>query len=402
MKALQSEGRQMRRRLFVSACVAALTAGRAVAGDFSDWSVSPPSFDWNDWTASLGGAVGSTAYTAIGGGSDQTGVGLSALLFPRLERELDNGWQIGARGAVLAYHDRLAGDIYGDRVFEKASLFAQTPYGRLEIGQQDGAAYRMSITGPSTDDAVAIDNASTTFFRDPATGRAFIDMFRLQAAEFASANDAKFSYTSPRWFGLQLGGSYTPYDARGGLPFISRGEAGADRQTNLLEGAANYTGNVGAVNFGVYAGAVLGRDAAQTAGHDDLVDWGFGGEADYTIDTVKLAFGGALRQSNAYAFDIADTRAAGRTQSWRLATTATQGPWILGFEYAGGTADRADPLPGLDEQGTEASLGFVVNANLQLTLGWQELLFRRDAGVFFNGSTTATLNAEFLHLRFHV
>jgi hypothetical protein len=237
----------------------------------------------------------------------------------------------------------------------------------------------------------------------PSTAQAaFIDIFRLQSAEFASANDAKFSYTSPRWFGLQLGGSYTPYDARGGLPFVSRGATAADHETNLFEGAANYTGAVGAVSFGLYAGGVLGHDAAPTAGHDNLVDWGFGGEADYTIGTIKLAFGGAWRQSNAYAFDIADARASGETHAWRLSTTATQGPWIAGFEYAGGTADRADARPGLDEQGFETSLGYVVNTNVQLTLGWQQLRFHRDVGAFFNASSDATLNAGFLHVKFHV
>jgi hypothetical protein len=37
-----------------------------------------------------------------------------------------------------------------------------------------------------------------------------------------------------------------------------------------------------------------------------------------------------------------------------------------------------------------------------LTLGWQGLRFRRATETFFNGSSTADLNAEFLHLRFHV
>jgi hypothetical protein len=390
----------MRRRLLILTSAAVLMAGPSLAGDLTDWNVSPPRLDWQDWSASLGGVAGGTAYTDSA--PRQTGTSLSALLLPRLERELDNGWQIGARGAVLAWHDRLAGDLYGDRTFEKASLFAQTPFGRLEVGQQDGVAYRMSVTGPSVDEAVAIDGASTSFFRDPATGRTFIDIFRLQSAEFGSANDAKFSYSSPRWFGLQLGGSYSPYDARGGLPFVSRGATGADHETNLLEGAANYTGAVGAVSFVVYAGAVLGHDAARTAGHDDLVDWSLGGEADTTIDTVKLAFGGAFRQSDAYAFDIADARASGETHAWRLSTTATQGPWIAGLEYAGGNANRADVRPGLNVQGFEPSLGYVVNANLQLTLGWQELHIRRDVGTFFNGSSAATLNAGFLHVKFHV
>lgn len=393
----------MRRRLLASACAMAVLSGPALAEGQTDWNVSPLSFDWDEWTASLSGAAGTTADTAAGTGySEQTGTSVSALLLPRIERELDNGWQIGVRGAVLAYHDHLAGDVYGDRTFEKASLFAQTQYGRFEIGEQDGVAYRMAMTGPSVDEATSIDGASTSFFRDPATGRAFIDQFRLQSAVFASSNDAKITYLTPRWFGVQLGGSYTPYEAHGGLPFLSRGQTPADHQTNLFEGAANYSGYLGVVSYGLYVGAALGHDAARTVGHDDLFDAGFGGVADYTLDTVKLAFGGAWRLSNAYAFDIADAQDGGRTHAWRLSATATKGPWIAGLEFAGGAADDADPRPGIDEHGIEASLGYVINANLRLTTGWQRLRFQRDFGRFSSGLPNATLDAGFLHLEFHV
>jgi hypothetical protein len=373
----------------------------AAAGDLTDWNLSPAEADLDGWTAALGGLAGGTFFTASDA-SQEAGASLSALLLPRVTRTLDNSWEIGVRGAILAYHDRLAGDIYGNRAFEKGYLFAQTQYGRVELGQDDGAAYRLSVTGPSVDDQVAIDNASTTFFRDPATGRAFIDQFRLRAAVASSSNDAKFTYISPRWFGIQVGGSYTPYDAHGGLPFVSRGAGGPDRQTNLLEGAANYTGNLGELSYGFYAGATIGHDTDRSPGHANLTDWGLGGEADETIEGVKFAVGGAFRDSNAYAFDIANARANGTTRSWRASTTATKGPWILGFEYAAGRTDDALPEPGLDETGFEASLGYVINSNLQVTGGWQGLSFRRDTGVFFNAQPSAYLNAGFLHLRFHV
>ncbi len=389
----------MRWRL--TALVLAMAAARpALAGDLTDWSLTPIAFEGSGWTASLGGLAGGTAYAASGlGPSETAGASLSVLLFPHLERTLDNGWEIGMRGAVLTYHDRLAGDIYGDRAFEKAYLFAQTQYGRLELGQSDGAAYRLSVTGPSVDDAIAIDSASTTFFRDPSTGRALIDMFRLQTAVFASANDAKFTYISPQWFGIQLGGSYTPYDSHGGLPFVSRGHGGA---RNILEGAANYSGYAGSLSYGFYAGLALAHDDSRMPGHGDLVDWGFGGEADTTLEDVKFALGGAFRRSNAYAFDVADPRASANSRAWRLSTTATKGPWIAGFEYAAGKADDAAARPAFDERGFEASLGYVVNSNLQLTAGWQTLRFRRDRGAFFNGGSSIDVDAEFLHLKFHV
>jgi hypothetical protein len=381
----------------------AFVAPPASADGLTDWNISPPETEWGDWSASLGGLAGGSLFTATKPGDGQeAGASLSALFLPRLQRTLDNGWDIGARGAILAYHDRLAGDVYGNRTFEKGYLFAQTPYGRFEAGQDDGAGYRLSVTGPSVDEATAIDNASTTFFRDPASGEAFINVFRLRTPVFATSNDAKFTYVSPRWFGIELAGSYTPYDAHGGLPFISRGEGGFDRQRNILEAAANYEGDFGDVAYELYAGAAYGQDARRTPGHANLTDWGFGGEADDTLMGIKFALGGAYRQSNAYTFDIADARSSGSTRAWRISTTATMGPWIAGFEYAGGQADEAFPSPGLQEHGFGLSLGYVLNSNLQLTAGWQNLQFRRDTGLFSNGAPDADLNAGFLHLRLHV
>ncbi|HWU24989.1 MAG TPA: hypothetical protein VN154_01185 [Rhizomicrobium sp.] len=385
------------------AVLAFLCAIPARAEDLGDWTVPPWKAQWGDWTASLGGLAGGAFFTAGGNGPvRQEGANLSALFYPRLETTLDEGWEIGIRGAILAYHDRLAGDIYGSRTFEKGYLFAQMPYGRFEVGQVDGAGYRLSITGPSVDEAVTLANPSTTFFRDPQTGRAFIDRFRLNTAELASSNDTKFTYLSPQWFGLQLAGSYTPYDAHGGLPFVSRGRGGNDRQSNIFEGAAAFAGYRGALSYGLYASFALAHDDRHTSAHASLRDWSVGAEADYPLDDAKLELGAAYRHSNAYAFDIGDVRASGATDAWHISTTLTKGPWIAGFEFAMGDADNALTRPALDERGYEASIGYVLNANLQLTLGWQKLRFGRDSGVFFNGSPTAEMNAEFLHLRFHV
>lgn len=371
----------------------AVVTGPAAAADWGDWSVQPWEADWGDWTASLGGLAGADGF-ATGRGP---GAGLAAELFPRLQTTLDNGWDVGLRGALLPLHDRLDGDLYGDRLVEKAFLFAQTPYGRFQAGEDDGAAYRLAVTGPSVDPAVAIDGATSSFFRDPATGRALIDQFRLQAAEFAGSNDAKFTYVSPELLGLQLAGSYTPAPAHGGLPFVSRG-SGNDRQSNLLEGGAHYAATLGALGVDLSAGLAFAHDADATPGHGDLRDWSLGAQGSYRIDAVTLRFGGAFRRSNAYAFDIADVRDAGATDSWNLAATATRGPFVLGWEFAAGRADAATPRPDIDEHGREIALGYVLNANVQLTTGWQGLGIRRGAPF----DDASDVNAGFVRLQFRV
>ena len=243
------------RQAVLTAAFGALLAQPAAAEGLTAWSVAPLETQGDDWTAALGGVAGGTV-SAASGPAERAAASLSLLLQPRAETTLDNGWEVGLRGAVLAYHDRLAGDLYGDRSFEKSFVYVQTPYGRFEAGEDDGAAFRLGANAPSIDPATAIDGATTTFFHDPRSGRALIDMFRLQSAVFATGNDAKFTYVSPRWHGLEAAGSIAPYDAHGGLPFVSRG---ADRQTAIVEAGANYQDRLGSLSYTLSAGGARAR-----------------------------------------------------------------------------------------------------------------------------------------------
>ena len=192
---------------------------------------------------------------------------------------------------------RLSGDNYGNDFFTKAYFFVATPYGRIELGQQDGAAYKMAITGPVVAEEVAIDDTDIGFFRDPDDGRcAWRRISKVRSGVFATSNAAKISYYSPRLFGVQLGVSYTPELVKDVVPFADHAPHVADRQDNLIEGAINYTGFFGATSLGAYAGIAAGHNAQATPGHDDLLDWALGGEVDYDLGDVVLAAGGAYHQ----------------------------------------------------------------------------------------------------------
>jgi hypothetical protein len=375
----------------------------ASAGSLTDWSLSPVSGGFDDWTATLEGTASGALYAGSGAGLDRTGVTGSLLLLPRLRRDFDNGWELGLHAAILAHHDALSGDSYGDRVFEKFYVSLDTQYGRFELGQQDGAAYQLAVTGPKVDATASLDDANVSFHRDPATGRAFVDLFPLRVAEFATANDAKFSYFSPVLYGLEFAASFTPRDVRGGLPFVAADPDTADRQSGLAEAALGYTTALGPATVTAYAGGVLGQITDRMPDHEGLRDWAIGGGVDVPLDTLKLSFGGAWRQSNAYTFDIADAFADGAlTRGARLSASLTSGPWIAGVEYAIARADQAGTLPSLAQTGYEPSLAYVFNSNLQLTLGWQMQHFMRSSGTFFNGDQSVDLSALFLHAALHV
>ena len=62
---------------------------------------------------------------------------------------------------------------------------------------------------------MSLDDPRTSFYRDPGTHRAVTDMFALRTEVGASSNYAKFAYTSPALFGVQLALSFTPTEGQG-------------------------------------------------------------------------------------------------------------------------------------------------------------------------------------------
>ncbi|MGN6515098.1 MAG: porin [Rhizomicrobium sp.] len=375
--------------------------GSAARAD--DGTFAPTGVQLGDWTASLGADLSAAAYAARQqGGVDPQGVQAFAVLAPSLQRTFANGWQAGVDASLLAYHDHLSGDNYGNDVFEKFYLYAQTPYGRVELGQQDGVGYSQSVAAPVVDGPPAINDANVTYFKDPASGEAFIGIFNLRTGMFISANDAKLSYLSPRLDGVEVGVSYTPNQTKAFLPFTMTGHHVADRISEIVEGVVNYNKQFEDWNVQAFTALGAAHDAARTPGHDDPWDFSIGAETDYAIDGAKLSLGAAYRVSNAYRFNVREAAKHARTGNIDLGATYTAGPWIAGMEYETGTADGAFGQPRLTERGWSPSVGYAVNGNLQLTLGWQALRFSRGAGAFYNGKSRAGLNAAYLHTNFQI
>src|SRR5690242_3116210 len=208
---------------FLAGCGVLVVAGPATA-DLTDWSVSPLAVRLSELEFHLGGDANGAAFVNDQPGFpglDQSGATGALRFFPSLERDYDSGLVIAAHASILAFHDRLSNDRYGGDVFEKGYLSVQTGLGTFEVGDTDGAAYRLAVTGPRVDEKTSIDDPEITFFRDPLTGRAFDELFTVRAEVGSSVNFAKLSYYSPRLFGVQLAFSFAPSEGKGVLPGIS-------------------------------------------------------------------------------------------------------------------------------------------------------------------------------------
>jgi hypothetical protein len=385
-----------------TALVLALTAPAQAAWD--DWSLSPLTGSLGELNYNVGGQVYGGVFDADQPGtfSKFGGTG-AAQLNASLERDYDSGLTIALKGQFELFHDRLSSDNYGGNLVAKTYVSVQTGLGRIDVGMADGAAFALAVTGPEVDSIDTLNNPNATFFRDPSTGGAFIDVFTLNSAVESSLNYAKLSYYTPRLFGVQIAVSFTPSEGKDVVPFLNNGPNVANRQKSMWEGAINYGDSFGPVTLSVSAGMTVGHGDRKTPGHGGLTDWGVGAQADWDIDDdTKLSVGGAFRDANTYTFDINNALRAGATKGLHLSTVVTRGSWSLGGEFGNGGADGSLGLPTIGLHGYLVDVAYAVNSNLQISGGWQKLNYARSSGTFYNGAPRIGMDAVFLHAALNI
>ena len=375
-----------------------LFLGLTPAAQAQDWdgTLAPYQLSAGDALLDVGALGGGAVFSNSGsGGQNFSGV---IKVMPRLHRDYDSGLSLGLN-ATIAASDVLSRGRYDGKTFEKAYGEARTGLGWLQIGQTDGAAYALAVTGPKVDDQISLDNPQTVFFRDPKTGRAFTDIFPLRTEIGASSDFAKFAYLSPALFGAQIAVSFAPNQAREILPFLHEGPHVAGRQADIWEAALQYADQMGPVSLTAYAGGAWGRAEHKPPGQEGVSDLGAGLKADYPVtDMLSLSLGGAWRQSNAHAFVIEDSFKAATSRALQASAGANYGNWNFGLEYGDGDAPAVAALPRLDMKGYQAALGYSISSSIQVTGGWQKLDYARGTGSFYNGAPRIGLDAVFLHL----
>jgi hypothetical protein len=350
----------------------------------------------------LGGFAGGAFFTASqeGGpgfpdGYENTRASAFASGNVRIQRTFDNGLVLGARGDFLLYRDDMSGDNYDSDTVQRIYVFTQTGFGRLEIGQVDGAAHTLGLTGPLVDQHVTLENPTFLLFRDPTGSRDFSTFFHQITTVQTSSNYAKINYVSPRLFGVQIGASLTPQTVRTPLPFTGNPSDDPNQQRALWEIAASYTGFFSDFAVGLTGGFAHGRLMNRTDGFDDLVDWAVGSQIAYTIDDTKISFGGAYRGTNARFLEIEQVRDDSRTRMVQLSATLEKPMWLIGAEFSHADVDGAESFV---VDGVQLAAGYRINANMQLSIGWQYRDYGRSSGFFYNGRPEINVNAAFLSL----
>lgn len=379
---------------FLVLVMAVLPAYPAASQSFGEkLALDPPIWDVSGVEIQAGGAAQGALFGQSQGGQ-KAGSGLLTGNL-RLRRIFDNGMILGGRGDFLLYRDALSTDNYGGDTVQKLYLFLQMGFGRLDIGQQDGAAAALSLRGPVVDSKLNLADRGITLFRDPQSGASLAGVFAPMIAVAATSNYAKLNYTTPRLFGVQAGLSFTPQAVRSPLPFTGNPTSAPNAQQNIVEAAVSYTGYFANTAVGMSAAYTHGALRNGTPGFSDLSEWQVGAQLAQTLSQVKLSVGGGYRRTNAYLLNIGQAFRGRETGIAHLAASAEWGDWILGVEHS---LSNAEGPTDYRIRGYQITAGYKVNSNLQIGAGWQWFRYRRDIGVFHNGLDRLRLDAGFLTL----
>jgi outer membrane protein OmpU len=244
--------------------------------------------------------------------------------FIGFKQTLDNGLTIGGEIQVEGQQDGS-----GEHVDEEY-IYVSGSFGRLELGTDNGAPYRMHYGVRSN--GIGIDESDVTNWVAGTAGN-----LRTTSATTGIDNDQnKITYFSPRVSGLQIGATYMPNadDINGVTPNTAGQENDASRD-NAWGVAANYVTSVADMSIRISAGyadagdddGVAGDESAMSAG----IQLGFGGF------TASFAYG---EHENDTA--VSDVNVFGASLAYNMGPAGVSLAYIRGEDSD--TNDKQDAL----------------------------------------------------------
>jgi len=204
------------------------------------------------------------------------------------ETTLDNGLTVGVH--VEAEVD--GGDTNDSFEVDESYAYFSGSWGRVNFGNEDGAAYLLQVAAPSADDNV--DGLrqyvqGVNYADDVVEAGGFLDTTFANGVDYDNdfaERSEKITYLSPIMNGFQVGGSYTP-DIDNGND-VTRGLAGVglddvdDRYGEVWELAARYEGMFNDVGVILGAGYTSGQlEGDSGAALDDFDEWNVGADLDF-------------------------------------------------------------------------------------------------------------------------
>jgi len=281
-------------------------------------------------------------------------------------------------------------DAGSSTVLNQAWIYADSPVGRLQVGQQDGAARVLGLRPPSVSGSVRVDNPEVFLLGYPCQmfcssraqepGSIFSpNGMQLRSDIHSSDVWLKLAYYSPRIVGFQFGVSYTPDGSRNLGEFFGSGGNRPNKQSNVFDFALNYIGTFGAVDLGASAGYVTGKNEFNDSPgfFTDVHDWGGGINLGYR----QWSAGASYRRTNVagggpvlHGAFTSNVIRGNDTTIWSAGVKYETGPWAFGLDYI--TSSEQIPfLANQDGKGMEAAIGYTLDEHIRFTGGYQRFEF---------------------------
>lgn len=285
-------------------------------------------------------SLGGFYNTGIGFSSEDDGVGeagaddrnhainLDSEVSFRGSTTLDNGIEVGFQAEL-----EIADNSTADRIDEHYVWFENTDvWGRVEIGDRDGAEAKTMVFGPLVNGATITGLTAMTWRNGPVGANgASIGPVVLGGALFL-ADSTKITYYTPKFSGLQLGASYTPESAEN-----QKGLATDSTSGDLSEGkaiGASWSGSMG--DASVRASAGWSSADAEGVNENDRTQW----VAGINVSMNGWQIGGGYVNDETGG-GSASTVVQRDNIQYRLGLVYSSGAYTTGIEYADQSVDTA-------------------------------------------------------------
>ena len=258
----------------------------------------------------------------------------------RADGKADNGLLYGAK---VELQNSSAG---GGVVTDEASVYLSGTWGRIELGDFDGAADTLAIYAPLVGieqiDGDAYDFLDTG--NTPGAVRFGAQPFFGLVKAPDSGDATKVMYLTPRFAGIQAGVSYATQNGSEAQNVVAL-KTDTPSYKDFWEFGANYTGTFAGFSVAVGATGSMGSGEdrqfppftapAAATQLEDFFAWQAGAQIGY----AGFKFGGGYIDGDDYG--ARRNTVAGDATAWHLGASYTAGPFAVGVTYADAEGAKA-------------------------------------------------------------
>jgi hypothetical protein len=265
----------------------------------------------------------------------------------RADGKADNGLLYGAKVELQNSTTTRSGAGATGVGTDEASVYLAGTWGRLELGDFDGAADTLAIYAPLVGieqidgDAYDFLNVSSTLPGRGPVPFAFGGLPNGTIVKTVDSGDAtKIMYITPRFAGFQAGASYAPQNGSEAQDVVGFKNVGGYK--DFWEGGVNWTGEFG--GFSLAAGATASGATGQDTGVpgrslEDFWTWQAGAQVGYGGFKV----GGGYYDGGDFNKVDGAPNASSNTSAWHAGASWTAGPLAVGVTYAEAQGYKGNP-----------------------------------------------------------